>query len=935
MRVKIKGQTSVILILLAAVALVFFAISLNWGRIAQVKTLTMMASTTAAANTASSYASYAERVLQTALGGQWQICKKNSIWAALLSLILLVLIIVIGFLVCGGCTMPAATAWASSMVLASLAVALSVANLVLQVVVVQPGMSRLWNSMQLSSMPLQGQIMEQGLQSAIQSVTTDQAQLTDYFDENTNGRFGASVTADDTINRFGFFYTERLKTVKSPGSADLEKFLDGLSAFINPKPPGDDVLTIPCVGANDPHCNPCCQPVDYGGTPLRPADCSTDTYPPGCRKSLPWCDSVVQPASCGWPHGFDYPLVYDPTYPDYSNPNNFLSRFGIDAEVKPFVEDDAKGMFKFLWDMDVLQGDPNAQPAAGDNRFSDKVGISDHFKFQPLIDGACVNALPADQASKAFWWVKGADIYCSTKWPYDQCGGLQTCDGDICSCSSPTDDALDDFIYGIKQFDAWAMKLLAQDHRQLVLTLDRWYPQAAQWIGPPCDPPGSCSDSFPGLTPPGCVLCYDNKKDPGAGGLLFTYSKRLGYWEPLLTKWLTDPYADDNAWCVPTTMPTPPYTGGWTAKEINFINNGDGTPAHPASTSWGDLQSTLNCLDYNSHNADPAPPAAYKSFKACRDKLDHDCPLPGGKPSECQDLPRSLAGPAPAFSCAAASVPPAPMNYRAWVESSYARAAPQSVKFTARKTMLQEMKDNATNALAAITAFKANLDKFINGPAVKALIRARKNFSTQQASLPNSIIYGWRDPGAPKSGSRNEGYWHVVRAQATMPGYLAWVRTWTEGFLGMTRCFALTDYAGTTKVNVSRWDEEHDNTVSFANSVALWKAKFSKPGSSSGSVEKLDSACAGVSGETGDLTGWKKLGINTSTVEALTNAHMDSNTSRALAGAFMLNGQPEAGSPGEACWNAVAALLEQGVSTRTCAQYYGSGAHMSVKFTGC
>ena len=59
-----KGQTSIILILVIAVALIVYSISLNWGRIAQYKTLTTIGANTAAANMASLFASYGEQQLQ-------------------------------------------------------------------------------------------------------------------------------------------------------------------------------------------------------------------------------------------------------------------------------------------------------------------------------------------------------------------------------------------------------------------------------------------------------------------------------------------------------------------------------------------------------------------------------------------------------------------------------------------------------------------------------------------------------------------------------------------------------------------------------------------------------------------------------------------------------------------------------------------------------
>jgi len=911
-----RGQASLILILLAAIALILFAITVNWGSIAQIKTLTMTSSTTAAAGTASNYSSYGERLIQTNLQGQWQKCASNSIFLALITLLIVVILFVVGF-ACGGCSWPMVLG-APSLFLAAAAVVLATANLVLQIVVVQPGLTRLWNRLQSSNLPLVDQFMEQGLQAAIQGVVTDQAQITDYFDLNTNGHFGATVTPDDTISRFGFFYTERLKSIKRPDPTSIEPFLTALDAFIHGGGDESKALTKACTNMSDPHCNGCCLPLtDAMGSAVRPATnsigtvCGTDTTPPGCANTAVW------------PHADTYPLAYDPTYPDYINGTSFLAKFGLDAEVKVFAQSDVQGapqitpppspvssgIYSFLWDMDTIQASPDPTPAAPDTRYSDKLGLPDgsgeipHFKADPAT---CVTA--ADP--HGFWWKKGADLYCSNTWPYDQCATSPTCnpaDPATCGCTATT-DPLDDVVYGLKQFDAWALKLLAQDHATLAAQLDRWYPQAATWIGPQCD---GTND----------LVCFDNQSEHN-GGLLHSYSARLGYWKPMLDDWLAaTTYSDANAWCVP------PDDTGLSTYEKDAINAGGAT--------WGGLQSVIQCLDYNSHNVDPAPDGAHRSFKACLDDVNAlACPGSPAKPASCNDLPRSLVpGAEPAFDPCA--VPTS--NYRTWINDSYTKAVPQAAKFAARKTYLQNMKTKAQALSPLMANFKVQLDDFLNGPGVASLILARQNFNTLYLDkLPNLIIYGWRDQKPPKNGSRNEGYWHIVKAEANIPTTLPWIRTWTQGFLGMTRCYGLTADVGTTAVTVTRWDEDHDQSLYFANHIPLWKAVFHKPGTPELSTASLDSACAGSPSTDGSLVGWKAIGVNSSTVNALVSAGVDGSTAQNLSGGFMLNAQPGGGSSASTCWNTVTQLLGRGARTKTCAQYFGHvGNHMQIKFVPC
>jgi len=270
-----------------------------------------------------------------------------------------------------------------------------------------------------------------------------------------------------------------------------------------------------------------------------------------------------------------------------------------------------------------------------------------------------------------------------------------------------------------------------------------------------------------------------------------------------------------------------------------------------------------------------------------------------------------------------------------WVQDSYTLAVPQAAKFAARKTMLQSMKTKAETASAAINTFKPLLDNFLNGPA-QTLVAARQNFNaTYIAQLPHFIIYGWRDQKPPKNGNRTAGYWHVVRVDAEIPSTLAWVRTWTRGFLGMTRCYALTDYNGVIKTTVTRWDEDHD-PLAFANHLPIWRAVFHKPGTSDTPVQSLDTACAGsVTPESPTFSGWNAIGVNPNTLTALINIGTDNSSLKALEGAFMFNADPAGGS-GAQCWSAVNTLLGRGVSSKTCAQYYGgSGAHMQIRFTPC
>ena len=98
----------------------------------------------------------------------------------------------------------------------------------------------------------------------------------------------------------------------------------------------------------------------------------------------------------------------------------------------------------------------------------------------------------------------------------------------------------------------------------------------------------------------------------------------------------------------------------------------------------------------------------------------------------------------------------------------------------------------------------------------------------------------------------------------------------------------------------------------------------------------LIALCAGNPSTDGSLVGWKAVGVNSSTVNALVNVGVDNSSAQALSGAFMLNAQPSGGSAAGQCWSTVNQLLDRGVKTKTCAEYFGhTGKHMQIKFVPC
>ena len=177
------GQTALIMILLTAAALIFLAITLNWGRVAQTKSLLSIAADESAALLASEAASYGEAQKQTNLVDQNQLQGPTGTFLDLILLIIAIIVAVVTFGV--------GTPFLSFIAVAS--VALAAVNLVLQVVVVQPMISSMWNSLQ-KDQPIQQQFYEQGVSTALQNSVGDQVNVTDYLDWNENGSFGFNST---------------------------------------------------------------------------------------------------------------------------------------------------------------------------------------------------------------------------------------------------------------------------------------------------------------------------------------------------------------------------------------------------------------------------------------------------------------------------------------------------------------------------------------------------------------------------------------------------------------------------------------------------------------------------------------------------------------------------------------------------------------------
>ena len=98
MPIKRKGQMSLMMLLVVVMALIFYAVALNWSKISAYKTQVTIASNTGTSALVSMMGSYANYQIQTTLGGQKKYCNNTGVFKALLTFFVLVLAIAVQFI---------------------------------------------------------------------------------------------------------------------------------------------------------------------------------------------------------------------------------------------------------------------------------------------------------------------------------------------------------------------------------------------------------------------------------------------------------------------------------------------------------------------------------------------------------------------------------------------------------------------------------------------------------------------------------------------------------------------------------------------------------------------------------------------------------------------------------------------------------------------
>jgi hypothetical protein len=322
-----RGQTSLILILLAAAALIFLAISLNWGRISQTKATLSIAADQAAALMASDVASYGEMQKQTNLNDTNQITGMTGL---VFDIIMILVIIIVTILTWGTAT--------ALTVMLFVALAAAIATAVLQLTVIQPGMDSMWNKLQ-ANQPISQQFFEQAVGSALQGSVTDQVNITDYFDSNANGQFGTS--SNDSVSRFAFYYTERLKMLDKGDIPQVDFFYNQLNGFLGGETCAQnfyDHQTTQGIPINPSCIDPSSGSAETNYCGADPT--SPNSSDPACSNQIPTTISCTQ-------NVYENTYLTDPANPDSKVPLNSLCQACSDTPSDPSCQTQVPNEFSF------------------------------------------------------------------------------------------------------------------------------------------------------------------------------------------------------------------------------------------------------------------------------------------------------------------------------------------------------------------------------------------------------------------------------------------------------------------------------------------------------------------------------------------------------------------------------------------------------------
>lgn len=1005
-----RGQMAVVIIFIIAIIFIFFAVILNLGRVSQSKNVTTIAANVSAAVMASQMTSYAEMLYQIQLGGaradgaddDLTKCGWTGIAAILFSMIIMAVIYATGQV---------------ELTVFLISLGLSLTGLGLEQMVVQPGLTELWNK-QLLQLDIADQFVERGVITALQSSVTDDGEMVDNIDMDMDGLYN-----QDRVSRFGYAYTNRLRSlqVRRVNSDVLKAFLKALEQFLykenkaytQPPVTNDnwgiwDPVLDSCDkdgdGYLDPDAHACCNFYVSGlsSDPSLPQECNPCCLPDGQGQEPnlrpPCCDNPDPNIYCGTasicpsgPFPYIYNLFYENNQNTFVSLKEFLGHDDLDKFRKtepvgdysvPQIPDplaiyrklDATGIYQTLWDI------------------SDHVQLwdnSDVIQLEKQDCFWCDNCQLNDNADP----FPGGLVPCAQFCERSDANRLEltaACNGaDCCAYFDKTSvNPSQIWFDSVANADKVVREIMSYDQNgnPVGTNLEYTFMNIFNWNAPG---PGRCY---------GCQVTLPQCTDPNTGlGVDSLGWWKNGYDQSCSTAW---PYYINcpGKHCPDSCGPAPCLSSGedpCSGDDECYANSDDTEDNWPedkvdevAYGLEGFIQWAASLLNTDIGALSRTFPLWYPEayFWITTDITDNS---PSGEPlgllnrwkgfmsqwlftlNQWRDQNVLQQNPGTNTLC----FPWDPADTKTIpdvIQCLRDNAALQTdenlrKKMEFRADFLERLYEKVDGVgdddiVAGLTTAIERFDRFMKSEEVRNLQREFHRLrNTDELGLPSVAVYAWQSK--PPKG-RERGYWHIVRVDAASPGRcegqcgrygpgteprFAYMKTWTKGsFLNYVigpigglfdsrRCWALGDSfdtfaygqtnqwcnekkeyddlspggrpscfsGGTTKARVIRYDEERDaNLMTFANKIPIWRFVSYHP----------------LRGSAGDLVGQM--------VDACGNP---------AAGAFILN------SPNEntACWEAVARLLERGVMSHSCAEYYfhppGSGmtGGFSLKFVKC
>jgi len=392
-----RGQISIVLMFVIAAALIFYAVSLNIGKMSTSKTIVTMASNAGASKMASNMASYGQAIFQQSLGGKKRICGLTGIAAAIVSIIVIIICIII-IAASYGASTPAATAfW-----MACVGLVLALVALAIQITYIQPGITEMWNKIIAETMEMSDQFVEMGIQTGLSGSVTDSKLVPDLDDLDSDRVFGLEddgygyYTAKDVYSRYAKYYNARLREIKVLDSTPMSNFQDALKDFVYADVNTDWGIYDPeqcpsdcCYGINPnvlSYCNQCCvpdtlpDPTDTTGSPeildIRPECCDVGGEEE-CGVAGTCINSSLSPYIGG--AGGDYPFVFDAHTENLDNGfYSFMENLGSDDEHIQYQRN-MTGMSPALGtgvvNPDFVDGLPQITDSTDDFRIEDTSGF--------------------------------------------------------------------------------------------------------------------------------------------------------------------------------------------------------------------------------------------------------------------------------------------------------------------------------------------------------------------------------------------------------------------------------------------------------------------------------------------------------------------------------------------------------------------------------